>query len=54
VTFFNLIIPANEQYITHLLENPRIHKGDADVLAFASELDGIALLNDEEARGWLR
>jgi len=29
----------------------KIHKGDADVLALASELDGIALLDDEEARG---
>jgi len=46
-----LKIPFNEQYKFHLLENPRIHKGDADVLALATELDGIALLDDEEARG---
>jgi predicted nucleic acid-binding protein len=43
--------PANKQYISHLKGNPKIHKGDADVLALALELDGIALLDDEEARG---
>lgn len=35
----------------YLKENPRIHVGDADVLALAAELDGIALLDDDEARG---
>lgn len=43
--------PADEEYTSHLGENPRIHKGDAEVLALAYELDGIALLDDEEARG---
>jgi len=43
--------PANKQYINHLRENPKIHYADADVLALARELDGIALLDDEEARG---
>lgn len=43
--------PSNKKYINFLLENPKIHKGDADVLALASELDGIAILDDEEARG---
>ncbi|SNQ60667.1 DUF3368 domain-containing protein [Candidatus Methanoperedens nitratireducens] len=43
--------PANKRYIEHLRENPKIHEGDADVLALASELDGIALMDDEEARG---
>ena len=43
--------PADDRYITHLKENPRIHRGDAEVLALALELDGIALLDDEEARG---
>ncbi|MGB8215870.1 MAG: DUF3368 domain-containing protein [Candidatus Methanoperedens sp.] len=43
--------PADENYINHLRENPKIHEGDADVLALASELDGIALMDDEEARG---
>ena len=42
-------LPANKQYIIHLLENPRIHKGDAD-RALTSELDGIALLDDKEGR----
>jgi predicted nucleic acid-binding protein len=51
IGIIKLKIPTNEQYIIHLLENPRIHKGDADVLALASELEGIALLDDEEARG---
>jgi predicted nucleic acid-binding protein len=46
-----LRIPANKQYISTLRQNPKIHKADADVLALAVELDGIALLDDEEARG---
>ncbi len=44
-------IPANKRYIKHLKENPKIHEGDADVLALASELNGIALMDDEEVRG---
>ncbi len=43
--------PADDRYIAHLKENPRIHRGDAEVLALALELDGIALMDDEEARG---
>jgi len=43
--------PADNRYIAHLKENPRIHRGGAEVLALALELDGIALLDDEEARG---
>ncbi len=43
--------PANRQYISTLRENPKIHKADADVLALAAELNGIALLDDDEARG---
>ncbi len=43
--------PADDRYTTHLKENPRIHRGDAEVLALALELDGIALMDDEEARG---
>jgi predicted nucleic acid-binding protein len=43
--------PADDRYVTHLKENPRIHRGDAEVLALALELDGITLLDDEEARG---
>lgn len=43
--------PADNRYVDHLKGNPRIHKGDADVLALAYELEGIALLDDEEARG---
>ncbi|VVB97099.1 Uncharacterised protein [uncultured archaeon] len=31
--------------------NPKIHEADADVLALAHELDGVALMDDEEARG---
>jgi len=43
--------PLNKKYISFLLENPNIHSGDADVLGLASELNGIAILDDEEARG---
>ena len=43
--------PADNQYLSHLKENPKIHTGDAEVLALAYELEGIALLDDEEARG---
>ncbi|KAF5421381.1 MAG: putative nucleic acid-binding protein, contains PIN domain [Candidatus Methanocomedens sp.] len=43
--------PADIQYLSHLKENPKIHKGDAEVLALAYELEGIALLDDEKARG---
>jgi predicted nucleic acid-binding protein len=43
--------PADNQYLSHLKENPKIITGDAEVLALAYELEGIALLDDEEARG---
>jgi len=43
--------PADNQYLSHLKENPKIHKGDAEVLALGYELEGIALLDDEKARG---
>lgn len=43
--------PHNKKYIEHLADNPKIHQGDVDTLALASELGGIALLDDEEARG---
>jgi predicted nucleic acid-binding protein len=43
--------PANRQYISTLRENPKIHEADADVLALAVELKGMALLDDEKARG---
>ena len=42
---------ADDRYVAHLKENPRIHRGDVEVLALALELDGITLLDDEEARG---
>jgi len=44
-------MPADDRYVNYLKENPRIHRGDAEVIALASELDGISLLDDEEARG---
>ncbi len=43
--------PTDKRYISHLRENPKIHEGDIDVLALAYELDGVALMDDEEARG---
>lgn len=43
--------PTNKQYISVLRQNPKIHEADADVLALAFELNGVALLDDEEARG---
>ncbi len=43
--------PTDKRYISHLRENPKIHEGDVDVLALAYELDGVALMDDEEARG---
>lgn len=43
--------PADMRYLDSLGENPKIHAGDADVLALAQELNGIALMDDEEARG---
>ncbi len=43
--------PANKKHINHLAENLKIHEADIDVLALARELNGIALLDDEEARG---
>jgi len=48
---FEIKNPANNHYINHLRENPKIHEADIDVLALARELNGIALLDDEEARG---
>lgn len=43
--------PHNKKYIRRLADNPKIHPADADTLALASELGGVALLDDEEARG---
>ncbi len=43
--------PADDVYVSRLRENPKIHEGDADVLALAYDLDGVALMDDEEARG---
>lgn len=43
--------PTDKQYVRYPKENPRIHVGDADVLALAAELNGIALPDDDEARG---
>ncbi len=43
--------PADKKYIKQLAENPKILEADIDVLALARELNGIALLDDEEARG---
>ncbi len=48
---FQIKNPANKHYIKHLRENPKIHEADTDVLALARELKGIALLDEEEARG---
>ena len=42
--------PHDKKYIGYLADNPKIHQGDVDTLALASELGGIALLDDEEAR----
>ncbi|MCX9075622.1 MAG: hypothetical protein OIN88_13400, partial [Candidatus Methanoperedens sp.] len=44
-------MPADESHVSYLRENPNIHEADADVLALASELNGIAIMDDEEARG---
>ncbi len=43
--------PSDKLYISRLRENPKIHEADADVLALARELDSVALMDDEEARG---
>lgn len=43
--------PPDKRYISRLRGNPKIHEADADVLALAHELDGVALMDDEEARG---
>lgn len=47
----NIKAPSNMGYISALRENPKIHEADADVLTLAHELNGIALIDDEEARG---
>ncbi len=48
---FQIKNPANEKYMNHLAENPKIHEADIDVLGLVQEMNGIALLDDEEARG---
>ena len=48
---FQIKNPANKHFISHLRENPKIHEADVDVLALARELNGVALIDDEEARG---
>jgi rRNA maturation endonuclease Nob1 len=48
---FKIKNPVNKRYINHLRKNPMIHEADIDVLALAQELKGVALLDDEEARG---
>ena len=40
----------DDQYAAYQKENPRIHIGDAKVLALALKLGGIAILDDEEVR----
>ncbi|MBU3968151.1 MAG: DUF3368 domain-containing protein [Euryarchaeota archaeon] len=48
---FQFKSPSKKQYIKYLGENPKIHEADIDVLALTQELNGIALLDDDEARG---
>ncbi len=42
--------PSDDGFTKHLLENPKIHCADAEVLSLAKELHAIALMDDEESR----
>ncbi|MEM2135645.1 MAG: DUF3368 domain-containing protein [Candidatus Jordarchaeaceae archaeon] len=42
--------PSDDRFTKHLLENPKIHFADAEVLSLAKELHAIALMDDEESQ----
>jgi len=42
--------PSDKKFTKRLLRNQKIHLADAEVMTLARELDGIALMDDEESR----
>lgn len=47
---FNVCEPADKDFLSSLLKTRGLHLADADVLALAHELGGMAVIDDEVAR----
>jgi predicted nucleic acid-binding protein len=47
---FKVVETKNQNFLESLLETKGLHTTDAEVLALASELGGIAVIDDEVAR----
>ncbi len=47
---FEVIAAKNKRFLKRILENPNIHRADAEVLAMAKEVDGIAVVDDASCR----
>jgi len=47
---FKIVEPKSRKFLANLLETKGLHVTDAEVLAIAKELNGIAVLDDEVAR----
>jgi len=47
---FRIVEPKNKEFLSRLLKTKGLHVTDAEVLALAKELDGLAVVDDEVAR----
>ena len=47
---FRVIEPKDKEFLSRLLKTKGLHVTDAEVLALAKELDGVAVVDDEVAR----
>jgi predicted nucleic acid-binding protein len=48
---FRVVKPKNQDFLSRLLETRGLHVTDAEVLAIAREHKGLAVIDDEVARG---
>jgi len=47
---FEVFAVKDKRILKRILENPNIHRADAEVLAVAKEVDGIAIVDDASCR----
>lgn len=47
---FRVVEPKDKEFLLRLLQTRGLHVSDAEVLALARELDGVAVVDDEVAR----
>jgi predicted nucleic acid-binding protein len=47
---FQVVEPKDKEFLSRLLKTKGLHVTDAEVLALAKELDGLAVMDDEVAR----